>query len=88
MRARTHFKTHFVSLVSVVQSKCVRPFFTSTESQESKSDIARQCSILDYCYAVSVPELVIADAKLVLSKVVTRTVDSVGLQVVLCVCVY
>ena len=29
----------FVSLVSVVQSKCVRPFFASTESQESKSGI-------------------------------------------------
>ena len=55
MRTRTHFKTHFVSLVSVVQSRCVRPFFASTESQESKSDmnIARQCalrySILDQC---------------------------------------
>ena len=66
----------------------MRPFFTSTESQESKSDIARQCSISDYCYALSVPELVIADAKLVLSKVVTRIVNSVGLQVVLCVCVF
>ena len=37
MRTRTHFKTHFVSLVSGVQSNCVRPFFASTKSQESKS---------------------------------------------------
>ena len=55
MRTRTHFRTHFVSLVSGVQSRCLRPFFASTESQESKSDmnIARQCalrySILDQC---------------------------------------
>ena len=36
----THFKTHSVSLVSLVQSWHVRPFFASTESQESKSEIA------------------------------------------------
>ena len=50
MRTRTHFKTHFVSLVSGVQSRCLRPFFTSTESQESKSEVAvhsrsRQCAL-------------------------------------------
>ena len=39
MCTRTHFKTHSVSLVSRVQSRCVRPFFTSTESQASKSDM-------------------------------------------------
>ena len=39
MRTRTHFRTHFVSLVSGVHSKCVRPFFASTESQETKSDM-------------------------------------------------
>ena len=49
MRTRTHFKTHFVSLVSVVQSRCVRSFFASTESQESKSEVGlcngtRQCA--------------------------------------------
>ena len=73
MRTRTHFKTHFVSLVSGVQSKCVRPFFASTESQESESDmnIARQCA-LRYIQAMlyirsllSEPELVIAESNLV-----------------------
>ena len=73
MRTRTHFKTHFVSLLSGVQSKCVRPFFASTESQESKSDmnIARQCA-LRYIKAMlyirsllSEPELVIAESNLV-----------------------
>ena len=78
MRTRTHFKTHFVSLVSVVQSRCVRPFFASTESQESKSDmnIAQQWT-LGYIQAIqamlysrsmlSEPELVIAESKLVRS---------------------
>ena len=40
MRIRAHFKTPFVSLVSVVQSQPVTPFFASTESQESKADIS------------------------------------------------
>ena len=39
MRTKTHFKTPFVSLVSLVQSRHVTPFFSSTESQESKSYI-------------------------------------------------
>ena len=39
MRTKTHFKTPFVSLVSLVQSGHVTPFFASTESQKSKSDI-------------------------------------------------
>ena len=34
MRTKTHFKTPFVSLVSLVQSWHVKPFFASTESQE------------------------------------------------------
>ena len=50
MRIKTHFKTPFVSLVSLVQSGHVTPFFASTESQESKSDISlcnrtRQCAL-------------------------------------------
>ena len=50
MRTRTHFKTHFVSLVSGVQSRCLRPFFASSKSQESKSEVVvrkrtRQCAL-------------------------------------------
>ena len=47
MCTMTYFRTHSVSLVSGVQSRCVRPFFASTESQESKSDmnIARQSAL-------------------------------------------
>ena len=47
MHTRTHFKRDIVSLVSGLQSRCLRPFFTSTESQESKSDmnIAWQCAL-------------------------------------------
>ena len=50
MRTRTQFKTYSVSLVSGVQSIYVRPFFTSTESEESKSSW------------IFVAELVIAEA--------------------------
>ena len=39
MRTMTFFKTWFLTLVSVVQSLSVRPFFASTESQEYNSDI-------------------------------------------------
>ena len=62
-----------VDLLILVQSKCVRPFFASTESQESESDmnIARQCA-LRYIQAMlyirsllSEPELVIAESNLV-----------------------
>ena len=50
VRTKAHFKTPFVSLVSVVQSQHVTPFFASTESQESKSNIGlhnrtRQCAL-------------------------------------------
>ena len=39
MRTRTHYGTYSVSLVSMVQFRCVTPIFASTESQEFKSDI-------------------------------------------------
>ena len=50
MPTRTHFKTQSISLVSLVQSWHVTPFFASTESHKSKSDIGlcnrtRQCAL-------------------------------------------
>ena len=85
MLTRTHFNTHFLSLVSGVQYRCVRPFSASTESQESKSDIdiAQQCT-LRYIQAMlyirsllSEPELVISESNLVILSFISSSNQSI-----------
>ena len=53
---------HSVSLVSGVQSRCVRPFFASTESQKSKSDMKNALS--DLTMSPSLSSLILKAGKI------------------------